>query len=74
MSTYKKVNVLQKRLAKTLAARYSNAHPDLCWICFDLERKCHHMASRWSELVRKLQGKAEASLLTLLCRFQKRSK
>ena len=45
----------QKQLAKTLAARYSTAHPDLCWICFDLDRKCHHVASRWSELVRKLQ-------------------
>lgn len=45
----------QTRLAKTLAARYSNAHPDLCWICFDMDRKCHHVASRWSELVRQLQ-------------------
>jgi hypothetical protein len=45
----------KKRMARTLAARYSIAHPDLCWICFDLDLKCHHVASRWSELVRQLQ-------------------
>jgi hypothetical protein len=45
----------QKRRLRTLAARYSTAHPDLCWICFDLDLKCHHVGSRWSELVRKLQ-------------------
>lgn len=45
----------QKRKAQVLADRYSIAHPDLCWICFDLNMKCHHVQSRWSELVRKLE-------------------
>ena len=45
----------QKRKAQSLADRYSIAHPDLCWVCFDLKMKCHHVQSRWSELVRKLE-------------------
>ena len=45
----------QRRKALVLADRYSIAHPDLCWICFDLNMKCHHVRSRWSELVRKLE-------------------
>ena len=35
--------------------RYSIAHPDLCWVCFDLRLRCHHTQTRWSELVRRLE-------------------
>ena len=45
----------QRRKALVLADRYSVAHPDLCWVCFDLTMTCHHIKSRWSELVRKLE-------------------
>ena len=36
-------------------SRYSIAHPDLCWICFDLRLRCHHTQTRWSELVRRIE-------------------
>ena len=36
-----------------LAHRFSIAHPDLCWVCFDLNMRCHHTHTRWSELVRR---------------------
>ena len=45
----------QRKKAQLLADRYSIAHPDLCWVCFDLNMKCHHVQSRWAELVRKLE-------------------
>ena len=35
--------------------RYSIAHPDLCWVCFDLRLRCHHTHTRWSELVRRVE-------------------
>ena len=35
--------------------RYSIAHPDLCWVCFDLRLRCHHTRTRWSELVRRVE-------------------
>ena len=44
-----------RRRAQTVADRYSIAHPDLCWVCFNLNLKCEHRNSRWSELVRKIQ-------------------
>ena len=49
----------QRKKAQVLADRYSIAHPDLCWICFDLNMKCHHVHSRWSELVRKVEVSVE---------------
>ena len=36
-------------------SRYSIAHPDLCWVCFDLRLRCHHTQTRWSELVRRIE-------------------
>ena len=45
----------QRKKAQTLADRYSIAHPDLCWVCFDMHLKCHHMQTRWSEMVRNLE-------------------
>ena len=44
-----------KRRAQTVAERYSIAHPDLCWVCFNLNLKCEHRNTRWSELVRNIQ-------------------
>ena len=45
----------QRKKAQTIADRYSIAHPDLCWVCFDMHLKCHHMQTRWSEMVRNLE-------------------
>ena len=45
----------KRKKAQTIADRYSIAHPDLCWICFDMHLKCHHMQTRWSEMVRNLE-------------------
>ena len=47
--------IRDKKRAQTVAERYSIAHPDLCWVCFNLNLKCEHRATRWSELVRKLE-------------------
>ena len=44
-----------KRRAQTVAERDSIAHPDLCWVCFNLNLKCEHRNTRWSELVRNIQ-------------------
>ena len=44
-----------RRRAQTVAERYSVAHPDLCWVCFNLNLKCEHRGTRWSELVRNIQ-------------------
>ena len=44
-----------RRRAQTVAERYSIAHPDLCWVCFNLNLKCEHRNTRWSELVRSIQ-------------------
>ena len=44
-----------KRRAQTVAERYSIAHPDLCWVCFNLNLKCEHRNTRWSDLVRNIQ-------------------
>ena len=42
-------------IRRTHFPRYSIAHPDLCWVCFDLRLRCHHTQTRWSELVRRLE-------------------
>ena len=44
-----------RRRAQTVGERYSVAHPDLCWVCFNLNLKCEHRNTRWSELVRNIQ-------------------
>ena len=45
----------ERRKAQTLAERYSIAHPNLCWVCFNLNLACQHRGTRWSELVRNIQ-------------------
>ena len=40
---------------QTVAERYSIAHPDLCWVCFNINLRCDHRLTRWSDLVRSLQ-------------------
>ena len=53
--TQQKKLLISEKKAQTLADRYSIAHPDLCWVCFDMHLKCHHMQTRWSEMVRNLE-------------------
>ena len=38
-----------------MSERYSIAHPDLCWVCFNINLRCDHKLTRWSDLVRSLQ-------------------
>ena len=38
-----------------MAERYSIAHPDLCWVCFNINLKCDHKLTRWSDLVQSVQ-------------------
>ena len=44
-----------RRRAQTVAERYSIAHPDLCWVCFNINLRCDHKLTRWSDLVQSLQ-------------------
>ena len=44
-----------RRRAQTVAERYSIAHPDLCWVCFNINLKCDHKLTRWSDLVQSVQ-------------------